>query len=159
MITSLLTTLFLGAWVGIQVLACKSSDPEPTTPPCTEGDTITDLDYIITQDQTNKDDDYAVPTTVYVETMVAIDEDLYEKIGKSYKNGRWSSSFNNPHTDEEVFLYIRKFMSAVNIKFQGQFKNPKIKFIIREAFKTKTYIFILGDPIKSLPLFGIYGSN
>ena len=139
MITSLLITLFLGTWVGIQVLACKSKETTPPPPTCTEGDTITDSDYVINQDKTEKDAVYEVPSTVYVETLVAIDDKLYEKIGKSYKNGRWSSSFNNPHTDEEVFLYARKFMSAVNIKFQGQFKNPKIKFVLREAFKTRTY--------------------
>ena len=139
-IYSLFIQSFLGTWVALEVMACKSKGPAPPPPPvCTEGDAITDLDYVINQNKTKKNAMQEVPSTVYVEVMVAIDDKLYEKIGKTYKNGKWSSSFNNPHTDEEVYLYARKFLSAVNIKFQGQFKNPKIMFIIREHSKL-TYI-------------------
>ena len=65
---------------------------------------------------------------------------LYTKIGKTYKNGQWSTGSRNsdPQIEAEVKLYVRKFMSAVNIKFQGQFKNPNIKFVLRDVFKVKT---------------------
>ena len=144
MIIAGLITCFLGTWVGVQVMACKSKDTGPTTPPppvCHEGESIQDSDYVRNQNQPKKDDKSTVPSTVYVEVMVAIDDKLYEKIGKSYRNGESISSFNDEVSDAEVYLYARKFMSAVNIKFQGQFKNPKIKFFLRKAFKTRTYTF------------------
>ena len=132
-------------WSSIQVLACKNKDDGATAPPppaCTEGDILNDSDYVINQiNKTKEDAKQVVPSTVYVEVMVAIDDDLYSKIGKSYKNGKWSSESINKHSDAEVYLYARKFMSAVNIKFQSQFENPKIKFILRKAFKIRTYIF------------------
>ena len=138
-ITSGLIISFLGTWSGTQVMACGSKDPLPTAPhpnACTEGETLIDSDYIIIQNKPKEDDKQTVPSTVYVEVMVAIDDDLYTKIGKSFKNGKWSSESIDKHIDAEVYLYARKFMSAVNIKFQGQFKNPKIKFVLRKVFKT-----------------------
>ena len=147
-ITSLLVTSFLGT--GIHVLACKSKEttPEPPPPPaCTEGDAISDEDYVINPNITKYNAVYEVPSTVYVETMVAIDEYLYKKIGKNYKNGKWAKDVNNQHSDEEVYLYARKFLSAVSIKFQGQFKDPKIQFFLREAFKTKTLNPKISNPV------------
>ena len=142
MIASLLITYYLGSWVGLEVMACKSKDTTTPPPPvCTEGDTITDDDSVKNKQQTKKDAKLVVPSTVYVEVMVAIDDKLYDKIGRGYKNGEWISSFNHPNDDAEVYLYARKFLSAVNIKFQSQFENPKIKFVLREAFKTRTCVF------------------
>ena len=139
MIASGLITCFLGAWVVIQVRACKSKDTTTPPPPvCADGDTIED-DFVVetelNKQQTNADS--VVPSTVYVEVMVVIDKTLREKIGKTYKNGRWDPT-HNPNTKDietEVQLYTRKFLSAVNIKFQGQLKNPKIKFVLRKVFK------------------------
>ena len=123
----------------MQVRACKGKDP--TLPPplvCTYGDTFKDSDFEINQNQTKKDANIDVPSTVYVEVMVAFDENLYNKIGKSYYEGKWRKTSSDRVRDAEVYLYARKFMSAVNIKFQEQFKTPKIKFILRETLKIKT---------------------
>ena len=136
LITPGLIICILGTWTSGQVRACKNK--KPTTPPplvCTYGDTFEDSDYEINQNQTKKDANIEVPSTVYVEVMVAFDENLYNKIGKSYYRGKWKKTSSARVRDSEVYLYARKFMSAVNIKFQGQFKTPKIKFILREALK------------------------
>ena len=129
MITSGLIISFLGTWSGVQVTACGSKDA--TLPPpliCTYGDTIEDdtVDPPEVLNKTKEEDKPVVPSTVYVQVMVLIDNMLYKKLGED---------------EEKVKLYVRKFMSAVNIKFQGQFKTPKIKFVIREVFKYKTHIF------------------
>ena len=142
MITPVLIFSSLGTWVGLEVMACKSEAPTTPPPPaCTEGDAISDDDYVISQHPPKKDAKQVVPSTVYVEVLVAIDDDLYDKIGKSYTNGKWIKSNKNlQQTKKENYLYARKFLSAVNIKFQGQF-SPQIKFVLRKAFKTKIYIF------------------
>ena len=146
MIASGLLTSFLGAWLVIQVRACKSKDTTTPPPPvCADGDTIED-DFVVetelNKQHTMEDAESVVPSTVYVEVMVVIDRNLREKVGKTYKNGRWDPTHSintkdNALIEAEVQLYTRKFLSAVNIKFQGQFKNPKIKFVLREAFKSK----------------------
>ena len=139
-ITSGLLACFLGTWTVVQVMACKSDDTPPPPPPCAAGDTIED-DFVVDPEkhkqQTKEDAELVVPSTVYVEVMVVIDKTLREKIGKTYKNGRWDPT-HNPNTKDietEVQLYTRKFLSAVNIKFQGQLQNPKIKFVLRKVFK------------------------
>ena len=85
--------------------------------------------------------DHLKPQTVFVEVLVAVDKDLIEKIGETFKDGRvqLKSLKNRPKSEieEEVKLYVRKFMSAVNVKFQGQFSDPRIKFSIA---------FIIADP-------------
>ena len=123
-ITSGLITSFLSTWYGGQVMGCKNKK-EPTLPPpliCTYGETVEDDTVVPTEvkNKTKEDAKPVVPSTVYVQVTVVIDNMLYSKLGEE---------------DEKVKLYARKFMSAVNIKFQGQFKNPKIKFVIREVFK------------------------
>ena len=124
-ITSGLITSFVSIWSGGQVMACKNK--KPSLPPpliCTYGDTVED-DTVVppeVKNKTKEDAKLLVPSTVYVQVMVVIDNMLYSKLGEE---------------DEKVKLYARKFMSAVNIKFQGQFKNPKIKFVIRKVFKFK----------------------
>ena len=58
-----------------------------------------------------------------------------------YHNGRWDRGLHNfGHPEEELKLYLRKFMSAVNNKFKDQFKKPKVKFHISG--------FIIGEPTK-----------
>ena len=95
-------------------MACKGSDPPP--PACTDGDTIED-DTVVPPEELNKTNVNVVPSTVYVEVVVVMDESLYAKIGKIYENGTWSSGESNSDVETEVKLYARKFMSAVNIKF------------------------------------------
>ena len=77
----------------MQVMTCKNKGgtTAPHSTACTEGDILMDSDYVINQDQAKEDAKLVVPSTVYVEVMVAIDDDLYSKIGKSYKNGKWSN--------------------------------------------------------------------
>ena len=136
-ISSGLLTSFLGTWVGMQVMACKSDDTPtpPPPPPCTDGETMKE-DYVVAPKVEYKDGvDLVVPSTVYVEVLIIIDHELYTKIGSTYKNGKWDASGSGSQIEAEVNLYARKFMSAVSIKFQGQFKNPKIKFVIRDVFK------------------------
>ena len=141
-ITAGLITCFLGTWVGMQVMACKNKPaPPPPAPGCTDGDTFKD-DFVKPPVEPNKTEDAerVVPSTVYIQVLVVMDPLLYTKIGKTYKNGQWSTGSRNsdPQIEAEVKLYVRKFMSAVNIKFQGQFKNPNIKFVLRDVFKVKT---------------------
>ena len=139
-ITTGLISSFLSTWAGIVVLACKSKDtPAPAAqhaPTCTDGHNIKESDYVVPDKEITKEDaGSSVPGTVYVEVLVAFDEYLYQKIGKSYNGGKLSSASSSRNIDAEVKLYARKFLSAVNIKFQDQFKNPKIVFVLREAFK------------------------
>ena len=125
-ITSGLITSFLATWTVPQVMACKGSDP-PTLPPplvCTYGNTFEDDTVVVSPEVLNKTKGDVVPSTVYVQVMVLIDNLLYKQLGQD---------------KEKVELYTRKFMSAVNIKFQEQFKTPKIKFVIREVLKVNTY--------------------
>ena len=109
-------------------MGCKNKK-EPTLPPpliCTYGNTFEDDTVAppgIQNNKTTEDDKPVVPSTVYVQVMVVIDNMLFTKLGEQ---------------KEKVELYTRQFMSAVNIKFQGQFKNPRIKFVIREVLKFKT---------------------
>ena len=140
-ITSGLLTSFVGTWVVIEVMACKSKDATPPPPVCEDGDTFDD-DFVEEQElnQAKEDDEHGAPSTVYVEVMVVFDINLYNKIGNTYKNGRWDPAIGRNDSSlvlAEVKLYARKFLSAVNIKFQGQFNNPKIKFVLREVFKIK----------------------
>ena len=80
------------------------------------------------------------PITVTVEVLIAVDTALYEKVTQYYHNGRLDRGLHNfGHPEEEVKLYLRKFMSAVNNKFY-QFKKPKVKFHISG--------FIIGEPTK-----------
>ena len=82
-----------------------------------------------------------VPKTVTVEVLIAVDTPLYEKVTGYYKHGRWEPGQHNfGHPEEELKLYLRKFMSAVNNKFKDQFKKPKVKFHISG--------FIIGEPTK-----------
>ena len=137
---------FLGTWSGFKVMACKSTDEPVTTPPppaCVEGETIKDSDYVTNLNTKQQNFTFEVPSTVYVEVIVVIDDDLYKKIAGSYKNGEARSKTiqDEKYTkvnDEEVYRYARKFMSAVDMKFQGQFNNPKIRFILRKPLKLKT---------------------
>ena len=127
-ITPGLITFFLATWTGVQVMACGSKDAPPPPLICTYGDTFEDDTVVPPKvlNNTKDDDQPVVPSTVYVQLMVLIDNLLFKRLGEE---------------EEKAKLYARQFMSAVNIKFQGQFKNPKIKFVIREAFKFRTFIF------------------
>ena len=70
MIASGLLTSFLGAWLVIQVRACKSKDTTTPPPPvCADGDTIED-DFVVESElnnqQTKGDAERVVPSTVYM---------------------------------------------------------------------------------------------
>jgi hypothetical protein len=76
-----------------------------------------------------------------VEVLIAVDTVLYEKVTRYYHNGRWDRGLHNfGHPEQELKLYLRKFMSAVNNKFKDQFSKPKVKFHISG--------FIIGEPTK-----------
>ena len=88
----------------------------------------------------------AVPDTLYMEVFIVIDEKLSEAIGKSYSNGFWNKYGQNralppgiPSKEKE--LYLRKFMTAVNARFEDQFKSPKIKFHISGILDGKDLSF------------------
>ena len=77
----------------------------------------------------------SVPDTVYLEVFVVIDEKLFDEVGRSYSNGKFNKYGKNPklpigNPSKESALYIRKFMTSVNSRFQNQFSSPKINIHI-----------------------------
>ena len=90
----------------------------------------------------------AVPDTVYVEVFIVIDEILADEIGKSYSNGKWNKYGTNPmlpigNPSKETELYLRKFMTAVNARFEDQFSSPKIKLHISGLYNGKHLSFYM----------------
>ena len=110
---------------------------------------IDDADYEINENYKPPVGKVNTPKTVFVEVLVAVDKYLIEKIGKIWVNGivhpdAQTMKRSNSELEEEVKLYIRKFMSAVDVKFQGHFSNPRIKFAISG---------IAANPELDLPFF------
>ena len=73
-----------------------------------------------------------VPDTVFVEVVVTVDIALFQRIGLYYENG-FKRKKNKPRTKSMQFeaeLYVRKFISAVDIKFQPN--EPIIRFHIKK---------------------------
>ena len=105
-----------------------------------------DADYEINDHYKHPEEAVDTPKTVFVEVLVVVDKYLVEKIGKMYVKGRYNPTHtmdrSNSELIEETKLYVRKFMSAVDIKFQGQFSNPRIKISICS---------IVADPEWDLP--------
>ena len=101
---------------------------------------LEDADYEINKNYKPSNGNLNTPKTVFVEVLVAVDMHLAEKIGKIWVNGQVHPDAHTPDAQtmkrsnseltEEARLYIRKFMSAVDVKFQGHFSNPRIKFAI-----------------------------
>ena len=98
--------------------------------------TIGDKDYKVIKDPQKVEAKDL--TMVFVDVLVVVEDLLYEGIVKFYKNGENSGKPLNPsrrsksEKESEVVLYVRKFMSAVNLGFQGTFTDPIIKFTIAE---------------------------
>ena len=138
-------------------MACKDKEAPPPPPACEVGDNINDIDYVVTEEKPTpkplEDIPFKLkmPSTVYVEVLVLISQDLTDTIAKIYNKGKWSAKNFTRNAaafsvNDEVMLYVRRFLSAVNIKFQGQFKTPKIKFFLREVFKILTIFKISAEP-------------
>lgn len=88
-----------------------------------------------------------IPTDIFLEVLVSVDDKLYEKVGKWYNNGIWNKNKNNPELhvgdqEEEVTLYIRKFITAVNFRFENKFPTPNIKLHISDIMFEKNPSFV-----------------
>ena len=67
--------------------------------------------------------------------LVIIDDKLSDEVVKSYSKGKWNKYGTNPKLPigdpkKETILYLRKFMTAVNMRFESQFTSPKINLHI-----------------------------
>jgi hypothetical protein len=76
-----------------------------------------------------------IPFDIFVEVLVSVDEKLYKKVAKWYSNGIWNKDKTNPELpagdpEEEVYLYVRKFITAVNFRFEKKFPTPNIQLHI-----------------------------
>ena len=138
----------LANWYVLPITACKP-DPAPAPPPpppaCSIGKSIKDyLDDSTFGNKREKID--RIPNTVVVEVLVVIDYSLSEKIGTFYKDGVWRAKPSSPKTKDrkaEAILYVRKFMSAVAIKFRRHFKKPRIQFSIAGVLVGEPQPFIV----------------
>ena len=100
---------------------------------CTEGEEI--VDFILPKRNAKirhlNEDDQSNPETAIIELLVIVDKALYDSVGGQYIKGIWMKpgtiSNATPETEkQEVITYIRKFVSALNFRFQNQFTNPNI---------------------------------
>ena len=71
----------------------------------------------------------------YVEVLIVIDEKLSELVSDSYSYGIWNrnksiSWLNAGNKIQDRILYLKKFISAVNFRFQTNFVNPSIQLTI-----------------------------
>ena len=92
-----------------------------------------------------------VPFDIYVEVLLSVDEKLYEKVGKWYSNGIWNRNEINPELtlgdpEEEIVLYVRKFMTAVNFRYENKFPTPNIKLHIANILIDKEATFVKRHP-------------
>ena len=94
------------------------------------------------------------PSDIYVEVLVVVDKILYENVGKWYSKGIWneykheinkSNLFPVGNPTEETVLYVRKFMTAVNFRYQGQFPNHNLKLHISDILIDKKATFVNKD--------------
>ena len=151
----LLLYFILTNWYVLKISACKPKpvpSPPPTTPPppppppaCSLGETIKDYLDVSTL-AGNKEESHQIPDTVVVEVLVAVDYPLFQKIGNFYKDGVWRTNPTKPKAKDkkaEVILYVRKFMSAVDIKFQRHFTKPRITFSIAKVLVGEPLPFIV----------------
>ena len=128
----------LCTWFVMDTLACMSERTEPPEKmkkgSCQEGKNIEDADY---RDKVfdQKKPVGGKPKTVFVKVLVVVEKELYKKIIKKYKEGGKAPPRFDPSTrssddlEREVVLYVRKFMTAVNLGFRT-FTNPRIEFSI-----------------------------
>lgn len=135
----------LTKWQLSKIRACKP-DPSPPGPPppqqeklsaCSIGKSF--KDYLNKTDSGSQiETTYTQQHTVIVEVLVAVDLALISKIHK-FNNFTWSNIRQSGYqaTDDliaETTLYVRKFMSALDIKFQNHFTDPRIRFSITDVF-------------------------
>ena len=156
----------MGTWPGMEVTACNKNENsleelekaleghekpfanvkvDKKKCPYT-GENIGKTDYnVVPRKNIVVQDD--VPDTAYVEVVVTVQHDLFKKIGQYYENG-YKRKIRTPRPISEMELeteiYVRKFMSAVDIKFQPH-NNPKIKFHIKNIFMGADMPFIVGE--------------
>ena len=95
--------------------------------------------------------------TVYLEVFVVLDDKLFDEVGRSYSNGKFNKYGKNPklpigNPSKESALYIRKFMTAVNSRFQNQFDSPKINIHISGLYNGKDlpYLRTPNDDIEAM---------
>ena len=71
----------------------------------------------------------------YVEVLMVMDKKLSEVVSDAYSYGIWNrnksiSWLNAGNKIQDRILYLKKFISAVNFRFQTTFVNPSIQLTI-----------------------------
>jgi hypothetical protein len=144
--------LFCQESVFSQFVGIKSQNlnlKEKEEPNCTKGSNNTNenIDYLIPPLLQNLSinstfqsggEQEAAPDDIFVEVLITVDDKLYEMVGKSYSNGLWNNYGEHPKLSikhptlligdpkNETILYLRKFMTAVNMRYQNLCTSPKI---------------------------------
>ena len=91
------------------------------------------------------------PLEIIVELLITVDEALHEKVSRWYTNGIWTKF--NQHTGrqnvdpwEETILYVRKFITAVNFRYQN-FPSMNIKLHISDILLEQDTSFMVRSAI------------
>ena len=129
----MINLVIIGTWLVFQASAChvNPGQPENVNACDTTANNIGRSDYEVYETE-ESDKSKSVSDTVYVELVVTVDNILFRKIDNLYENGAKRKSYkqrNERAKWDEVEIYIRKFISAVDIRF-SQF-DPPIKFHIK----------------------------
>ena len=143
---SLLTSHFL---VGQGVTIKRGNLAEAQSNDCTKGEEIIDYEVLPTRNTTEvktDENDLIAPKNIHIEIFVVVDEALFNAVGKQYVKGIWkkpkgTSSLKYDDKQREVKLYVRKFITAINSRFQNQFSDPKIELHISKIVKGKSKLF------------------
>ena len=132
-------------FVGIKSQNEKEQEEDNCTKGCSDANET--IDYLIPPLLQNmsintpfhsREEQEAAPDDIFVEVLITVDDKLYELVGKSYSNGLWNNYLENPKLSikhptlpigdpkNETILYLRKFMTAVNMRYQNLCTSPKI---------------------------------
>ena len=81
---------------------------------------------------------------MYLELLIAIDyrDKFWKKIGKLYRNGKWNPKKTSRKSTKETILYLRRFMTAVSVKYEKQFSRTKNHFHIGGFMMGKKLTFL-----------------
>ena len=131
-----LSTIFVFTYAYIDPDYANVQVPEVEINSCSNGEET--IDYILIPASNRVVFEQTVLTTnanIYIETLVIVDEAMLETVGKQYSNGGWMKPGTLPNVTPqdkkmELTIYLRKFVTAVNSRFQNQISNPKIKLQI-----------------------------